>query len=439
MIEIAVVVALIVLNGVFSCSELAVVSSRPRRLQAMADAGNRGARAALLLREEPGRFLSTVQIGITLVGILAGAFSGEALGGRLSQALQGFGVPAGIASPLGFGLVIAVVTYLSIVIGELVPKRFAMRNPEGFASFVAPLMTFLSRAALPVAWLLDASTGLVFRVLGVGPQEESKVTDEEIRSLVADAESSGTIATAERHLIAGVMRLGDRPVRGIMTPRTEVEWVDITAGEERIRETLSNTSHSRLPVGEGSTEALIGVIQTRELLARSMAGEPMDLPSLIRPVQVIPETAGALDAMALLQAAEIPVVFVHDEYGHFEGLVTPADLLETIAGVFRTDLDHSDEAGAVRREDGSWLLAGWLPADEMAEHLGVRLPAGRGYQTVAGHVLATLGHLPRTGEQVDIGPWRFEVVDLDHNRIDKVLATRLPGADQVKTGLHRAA
>ncbi|MBP0445913.1 HlyC/CorC family transporter [Roseomonas sp. SSH11] len=439
MIEIAVVVALILLNGVFSCSELAVVSSRPRRLQAMAEAGSKGARAALVLREDPGRFLSTVQIGITLVGILAGAFSGEALGGRLSAWFQTLGMPAGIASPLGFGLVIAVVTYLSIVIGELVPKRFALRNPEGFASVIAPLMTFLSRVALPVAWLLDASTGAVFRLLGVGPQEESKITDEEIRSLVADAESSGTIASAERHLISGVMRLGDRPVRGIMTPRTEVEWVDINADEARIREILSTTHHSRLPVGEGSTEALIGVIQTRELLARVLAGQPLDLRSLIRPVQVIPETADALDAMALLQAAEVPVVLVHDEYGHFEGLVTPADLLETIAGVFRTDLDHSDDAGAVQRQDGSWLLAGWLPADEMAEHLAVSLPAERNYHTVAGHVLATLGRLPRTGESVNIGAWRFEVVDLDHNRIDKVLATRIAAADQVRAGLHRAA
>ncbi|WP_424139620.1 hemolysin family protein [Roseomonas chloroacetimidivorans] len=429
MIEIVVVVALVMLNGVFSCSELAVVSSRPRRLQAMAEAGSKGARAALTLRKDPGRFLSTVQIGITLVGILAGAFSGEALGGRLSSWLQTFGVPPGVANPLGFSLVIAVVTYLSIVIGELVPKRFALRNPEEFASFIAPLMSFLTRAALPAAWLLDASTGLVFRLLGVGPDQESKVTDEEIRSLVADAESSGTIASAERHLISGVMRLGDRPVRGIMTPRTEVEWLDITAGEPRIRELLSTTHHSRLPVGEGSTEALIGVIQTRELLARALAGQPLDVRGLIRPVPAIPETADALDAMALLQAAEVPVVLVHDEYGHFEGLVTPADLLETIAGVFRTDLDHSDDAGAVQRPDGSWLLAGWLPADEMAEHLGVSLGADRAYQTVAGHVLATLGRLPKTGERVDIGTWRFEIVDLDHNRIDKVLATKIPNSN----------
>ncbi|MFH5922996.1 hemolysin family protein [Roseomonas xinghualingensis] len=438
MIEIAVVLGLVLINGIFSCSELAVVSSRPRRLQALADAGSNGARTALALREDPGRFLSTVQIGITLVGILAGAFSGETLGGRLSAWLQTVGLRAGIANPLGFGLVIAVVTYLSIVIGELVPKRFALRNPEGFASFIAPLMSLLSRAALPVVWLLDASTGLVFRVLGVGPEEESKVTDEEIRSLVADAESSGTIASAERHLISGVMRLGDRPVRGIMTPRTEVEWVDITADEARIREILSRTHHSRLPVGEGSTEALIGVIQTRELLARSLAGQPLDVRALVRPVQVIPDTADALDAMALLQAAEVPVVLVHDEYGHFEGLVTPADLLETIAGVFRTDLDAGDDAGAVQRHDGSWLLAGWLPADEMAEHLGVRLPLERDYQTVAGHILAALGHLPKTGEQIVIDGWRFEVVDLDHNRIDKVLATKLSGAGNVMAGLHRA-
>ncbi|MFC7739410.1 hemolysin family protein [Roseomonas sp. GCM10028921] len=438
MIEIAVVLGLVVLNGVFSCSELAVMSSRPGRLQAMANAGSTGARTALALREHSGRFLSTVQIGITLVGILAGAFSGETLGGRLSTWLQTFGVRVGIANPLGFGLVIVVVTYLSIVIGELVPKRIALRNPEGFASLIAPLMFFLSRAALPIVWLLDTSTSLVFRILRVGPEEESKVTDEEIRALVADAESSGTIASAERHLISGVMRLGDRPVRGIMTPRTEVEWVDIKAGEMRIREILSKTHHSRLPVGKGSTEALIGVIQTRELLARSLAGQPLDLRALVRPVQVIRDTAGALDAMALLQAAEVPVVLVHDEHGHFEGLVTPADLLETIAGVFRTDLDAGDDAGAVQRHDGSWLLAGWLPADEMAEHLGVRLPVERDYQTVAGHILAALGRLPRTGEQMIIGDWCFEVVDLDHNRIDKVLATKLPGAGVNRVGLHRA-
>ncbi|WP_426959606.1 hemolysin family protein [Muricoccus radiodurans] len=439
MLEILVVLALIALNGVFSCSELAVVSSRTGRLQAMAEAGSGGARAALALREDPGRFLSTVQIGITLVGILAGAFSGEALGGRLSAWLQGFGVRPGIANPLGFGVVIAIVTYLSIVIGELVPKRFALRNPEGFASFIAPLMAFLSRAALPVVWALDSSTRLVFRLLGVGPEEETKVTDEEIRSLVADAESSGTIATEERHLISGVMRLGDRPVRGIMTPRSEVEWIDLNASEDRIREILSTANHSRLPAGEGSTEALVGVVQTREVLARALSGQPLDIRAFVHQVPVILDTADALDAMAVLRAAEVPVLLVHDEYGHFEGLVTPADLLETIAGVFRTDLDASDDVGAVRRDDGSWLLSGWLPADEMAEHLRVPLPPERSYQTTAGHVLAGLGRLPRVGEHVDIGEWRFEVVDLDHNRIDKILATRIPEADRLRTGMHRAA
>jgi len=433
MLEIAVVLFLVLLNGVFALSELAVVSSRPRRLQALADGGSRGARTALALHEDSGRFLSTVQIGITLVGVLAGAFSGEALGGRLSAWLISLGVGPGLANPLGFGLVIALVTYLSIVVGELVPKRFALRNPEGFATAVAPMMSFLSRAAMPVVWLLDRSTALVFRVLGVGPEEESKVTDEEIRSLVAEAESSGTIATAERHLISGVMRLGDRPVRGIMTPRTEVEWVDLSAGEDRVREVLSGTHHSRLPVGEGSTDNFIGVVQTRELLARALAGEPLDVRAHLRPAPVIPDTADALDAMAVLRAAEVPMVLVHDEYGHFEGVVTPADLLETIAGVFRADMEAGDEPGAVRRDDGSWLLAGWLPADEMAEQLGLRLPTERGYQTVAGYILNLIGRLPKVGEHVDAAGWRFEVVDLDGNRIDKVLAATAPAAEPLDT------
>ena len=434
MLEIAVVVFLILLNGVFAMSELAVVSSRPRRLQAMADAGSRGARAALTLSQDSGRFLSTVQIGITLVGVLAGAFSGDALGGRLSAWLIGLGMPATVANPLGFGTVIALVTYGSIVIGELVPKRFALRAPESLAATVAPLMMLISRVAAPVVWLLNTSTGAVFRLLGVGPEEENKVTDDEIRSLVAEAESSGTIATAERHLISGVMRLGDRPVRGIMTPRTEVVWLDISADEDKIRASLGEAPHSRLPVGEGSTDHLIGVVQTRELLARALAGEPLDVRALIRPAPVIPDTADALDAMAVLREAEVPMVLVHDEYGHFEGVVTPADLLETIAGVFRADMEPEDEPGAVQRDDGSWLLAGWLPADEMAEHLSLRLPAERGYQTVAGYILGALGRLPKVGEHVDSAGWRFEVVDLDGNRIDKVMAMVAPVADEASLG-----
>ncbi|MCO6415846.1 hemolysin family protein [Siccirubricoccus sp. KC 17139] len=422
MLEIAVVLVLVVLNGVFSLSELAVISARRPRLRAMADAGRPGAAAALALAEDPGRFLSTVQIGITLVGVLAGAFSGSALGGRLAAWLVGLGVPQSVAEPVGFGGVVALVTYLSIVIGELVPKRLGLRNPEGLACRMAPLMTVVSRVAAPVVWLLDGSSNLIFGLLGLGEEPEEKVTDEDLRALVAEAERHGTIETAERRMIAGVLRLGDRPVRGVMVPRGEVDWLDATAGEEEVRETLLRTTHSRLPVGDGSPDAMLGVVAARELLAALVRGEPLDLRARTLTAPVVPDTAEALDVLEILQGAEVPMALIHDEYGHFEGVVTPADLGHVIVGAFRSDMEAGEEPAAVRREDGSWLLAGWMAADEMAERLRIALPAERGYQTVAGFVLQAMGQLPRPGEAVEAQGWRFEVVDLDGRRIDKVLA-----------------
>ncbi len=399
-----------------------MISARRLRLRAMADAGRPGAAAALVLAEDPGRFLSTVQVGITLVGVLAGAFSGSALGGPVAAWLAGLGVPAAIAQPLGFGLVVALVTYLSIVVGELVPKRLALRNPEGLACRVAPLMRMVARIAAPVVWLLDTSSNLIFRLLGLGEEPPAKVTDEDLRSLVAEAERHGTIETAERRMIAGVLRLGDRPVKGVMTPRSEVDWIDAAAGEDGIREVLLRTTHSRLPVGDGSPEAMVGVVQSRELLAALLRSEPLDVLALARPAPVVPDTADALDVLDTLRKAEVPMALVHDEYGHFEGIVTPTDLTGAIVGEFRSDVDAGEEPAAVQREDGSWLLAGWMPADEMAERLRITLPPERSYQTLAGFILQAMGHLPRAGEAVETKGWRFEVVDLDGRRIDKVLA-----------------
>lgn len=398
------------------------MSARRPRLRALADAGRPGAAAALALAEDPGRFLSTVQVGITLVGVLAGAFSGAALGGYVAAWLAGLGVPATIAPPLGFGLVVALVTYLSIVVGELVPKRLALRNPEGLACRIAPLMRMVARVAAPVVWLLNTSSNLIFRLLGLGDEPEEKVTDEDLRALVAEAERHGTIDTAERRMIAGVLRLGDRPVRGVMTPRGEVDWIDAAAGEDAIKEILLHTAHSRLPVGDGSPETMVGVVQSRELLAALLQGGPLDVRALARPAPVVPDTADALDVLDTLRKAEVPMALVHDEYGHFEGIVTPTDLTGAIVGEFRSDAEDGEEPAAVRREDGSWLLAGWMPADEMAERLRITLPAERGYQTLAGFVLQALGHLPRVGEAVEAQGWRFEVVDLDGRRIDKVMA-----------------
>ncbi|KAA2211389.1 hemolysin family protein [Teichococcus oryzae] len=421
MFEIAVVLLLVVINGVFSLSELAVVSARRPRLRAMAAEGRPGAAAALKLAEDPGRFLSTVQIGITLVGVLAGAFSGSALGGMLSATLLKAGMPANIANPLGFGAVVAVVTYLSIVVGELVPKRLALRNPEGLACLMAPLMRLVSRIAAPAVWLLDTSTTAIFRLLGQGGASEERVTEDDVHSLVAEAEQSGAIEETEREMITGVLRLGDRPVRGIMTPRSDVHWIDLLAPEEETRALLMRTQHSRLAVGEGTVDALIGVVQTRELLAAYLAGQAFDVRAATRPAPVIPDAADALDALDVLRQAEVPVALVHDEYGHFEGIVTPADLLEAITGSFRANED-ANEPGAVERDDGTWLLPGWLPADEMADRLRIRLPENRSFHTVAGFLLAAFGRIPSVGEARNILGWRFEVMDLDGRRIDKVLA-----------------
>jgi putative hemolysin len=317
------------------------------------------------------------------------------------------------------------ITYLSLIVGELVPKNLALRNAEKIACAVAPLMTTLSRVAAPAVYLLDVSTKAVFWLLfrqAAPPQ--STVTEDEIKALVAEAESVGVLESGERRMIAGVLRLGDRPVRGIMTPRTDVDWVDLTLPSAQITERIIATTHTRVPVGEGSADFLIGVIKTRDPLAALAHAKPLEIRGHVHKAPVILDTIDALDALEILREAEMPMGLIHDEYGHFEGIVTPADILETIAGVFRSDREDT-EPQAIPRDDGSWLLAGSMPADEMADQLGITLPAKREYHTVAGYILAHLRRLPATGEAVEVSGWRFEVVDLDGRRIDKVLAIRL--------------
>ena len=423
--EIAVVLVLITLNGLFALSELAVVSSRRSRLKALAQAGRSGANRALALASDPSRFLSTVQIGITAVGLVAGAYSGATLSADLTRILLDQGVPERAAEWLAYAGVFSAITYVSLIIGELVPKSLALRNAESIACAVAPLMTTLSRVAAPAVWLLDMSTKAVFWLLRLKQQRPSTVTEEEIKMLIAEGERAGVLETGEHRMISGVLRLGDRRVLGLMTPRTEVDWIDLAASPEQIRERILTTEHSRVPVGEGSPDALVGVMRTREPLAALATGKPLDLKSYVRKAPVIPDTTDALDALEMLRDAEVPMVLIHDEYGHFEGIVTPADILEAIAGVFRSDAD-GEEPKAIPRDDGSWLLAGWMPADEMADQLGITLDAKRDYQTVAGFVLAHLRRLPAAGESVEVSGWRFEVVDLDGRRIDKVMASRIP-------------
>ncbi|MER8443805.1 hemolysin family protein [Mesorhizobium sp. M1066] len=427
-VEIAIVVVLICVNGLLSMSELAIVSSRPARLKAMIDRGINGAGRALELGSNPGKFLSSVQIGITLVGVLSGAFSGATLGERLAQFLASTGIRETVADPLGVGIVVAIITYFSLIVGELVPKQIALRDPERVAARVAPAMTILATISAPLVFLLDFSGRTILWLLGQRGESEEKVTDEEIKMLVAEAEHHGTIESDERRMIAGVMRLGDRAVRAVMTPRTEVDWINLQSDEAAIRKLLMETQHSRLPAGDGGVDVMIGVVQTRDVLAALLAGRVLDPRRHVRAAPIVYDQADALDVLQKLKESDVPMALVHDEYGHFEGIVTPADILEAITGVFRADTDAGDEENAVKREDGSWLLAGYMQADEMADILGIDLPENRDYETVAGYVLSHMHHLPATGECVDAQGWRFEVVDLDGRRIDKLIATRLAGA-----------
>ena len=442
-LELLLVLALILLNGLLALSELAIVSSRRSRLRAMAEAGDAGAAAALELAADAGRFLSTVQTGITLIGILAGAYSGRAFGDRLAVVLQDAGVSAWIAESAAVGLVVVLITYLSLVIGELVPKQLALRNAEAVAARVAPAMRVLSRVATPAAWLLDVSSDLVLRLFGSEERRGPSVTEEEIRMLIAEAETAGVIEPEERRMITGVLRLGGRPVRALMTPRAEIEWIDLWDPPEAICARILDSSHSSLPAGEGSVDALVGVIRARDLLAAlasAAPGEPaatpraaalraaasLDFRAMVRPAPIVPDTADAMDVLGRLREAPMPMALIHDEYGNFEGIVTPADLMEAIAGAFHRE-QEAEEPDAVEREDGSWLLSGSMPADDMADRLGLRLPERRDYHTVAGFMLAEMRRLPQVGESFDALGWRFEVVDLDRGRrIDKVLAQHLP-------------
>ncbi len=425
-LDVLVIVFLVALNGVFAMSELAVVSSRRARLKAMAKAGRPGAQAALDLQADPGRFLSTVQIGITLVGILTGAYSGASLGGPLGQRIELLGIDPGTAATLGFSLVIVIVTFASLVIGELVPKQFALRSPEPIASLIALPMHYLSKATAPFVWLLDRTTGLVFRLLGLQRESADHVTAEDLHMVVAEATTAGLLEESERAIISGVVRLADRPTREVMTPRTEVDWIDADADVDAVRAALQAMPHSRLPVAEGSVDNLIGVVQARDIVTAFIAGRPLDLRALMRAAPVVPDQMDAMDTLNVLREAEVPMAFVHDEYGHFEGLVTPADLLGALAGAFASDQDEDTDPPLVERDDGSWWVSGSVSADALADQLGLRLPEDRDYATVAGLALAVLKHLPEVGERFAFGGWRFEIVDMDGRKIDKLLASPAP-------------
>ena len=421
--DLAILAGLILLNGVFSMSELAIVSARTAQLRMAAERGSRGARTALALAADPGKFLSTVQIGITLVGIIAGAYSGATLGGPVGERLALLGVPAASADTAGFALVIVLTTYFSLVIGELVPKQLALRKAVPIALVMARPMALLAKAAAPVVWLLDTSSNLIMRAIGVRHRGEHRLTAEELQMIFAEATRSGVIEEGERAILSGVMRLADRPVRERMAPRTEVDWLDQGAGEAEIRAAIERSPHSLLPVADGSVDRVLGVVKVREVLALLLAGRPVPLSRLMRKAEVVPDQLDAMDALRILQSSGTGMAMVHDEYGHLDGIVTLADLLAAMAGSFASHQDPGDEPQLVEREDGSLLISGAMAADALAERLGLDLPESREFATAAGYVLYMLKRLPVEGESFTDQGWRFEVIDMDGRKIDKLLVS----------------
>ncbi len=424
-LDVLIILLLVGLNGLFAMSELAVVSSRKPRLKAMARAGRRGAQTALDLAADPGRFLSAVQIGITLIGIIAGAYSGASLGGPTGQRIALLGVDPNTAATLGFVLVIVLTTYASLVIGELVPKQFALRSPETIAAMVAGPMRVISKVTAPFVWLLDRTSALVFRLLRMNRESGDHVTAEDLHLVVAEAATAGVLEESERALISSVVRLADRPTREVMTPRTEVDWIDVDADQATIRRKLIEASHNRIPVAEGSVDRLIGVVQARDVVSCLLEAKAIDLRALMKPAPIVPDQLDAMDAMNVLRDSEVPMAFVHDEYGHFEGLVTPGNLLTALAGKFISSADFDTDPPLVERDDGSWWVSGSVSADAMADNLCFKLPEDRDFATAAGFALSVLKHLPEVGERFTYRGWQFEISDMDGRKIDKMLASEI--------------
>ena len=422
-VQLVLLILLLVANGVFAMAELAIASARKVRLQQRAAEGDAGARSALELSEDPGRFLSTVQIGITLIGILTGAFGGASLGTVFGDLLSQVPLLDPISGPLGTGLAIILITYLSLIIGELVPKQLALGNPETIAARVARPMRTLSRFASPLVWLLSRSTALVLRLLGVKPSNEPAVTEEEITILIQQGTQAGIFEKAEREIVDRVFRLGDQRVVDLMVPRPRVDWIDIDDPLEENVRLMAEGGHTYYPVCEGDLDHVLGFVSIRDLWSRGVAGQPADLRAALRTPLFLPETTAAFKALEQFKAADLWVALVLDEYGGIEGLITLGDLMGDLVG---DNVVQNSTPSVVLRDDGSWLVEGMLPLDDLRDTVPIgELPGEeQGYfQTLGGFVLAELGRLPIAGDTVEQNGYRFEVMDMDGNRVDKVLVT----------------
>jgi putative hemolysin len=434
LLEIFIVLALLLLNGYFAMSELAIVSARPARLEIQARKGGRGARLALALSRDPGRMLSTVQVGITLVGIVAGALGGATLAGPLAGVLADLPVAGQFAAEIAYTLVVIAITYLSVILGELVPKQLALRAPERVAATVAPMIDLLSRISTPAVWLLERSSQGVLRLLGSEASGRATVTEEEVRTLIAEGTRAGVFHQVEQEMIHRVLRLADRPLRAIMTPRVELVWLDVDDDPAEIARIIQESGHSRFVVGQGDLDEVLGLVHVRSLLEACLAGQQLDLRAAVRPALVLHDGMPVLRALEALRQARVSMALVVDEYGEVEGVVTVADVLEAVVGDM-PERRLGEEPAIVRRDDGSMIVDGILAIDEVKLALGFdRLPDEDSYHTLAGFILAQLGRVPAEGQAVVYGGWRFEVIDMDGRRIDKLLVRRTDARDPAKPG-----
>lgn len=423
--DLLIIAGLIVLNGVFAMSELAIVSAKTNALKARRDDGSKAAATAIRLAAEPGKFLSTVQIGITLIAIITGAYSGASLEGPVGERLALLGVSADIAGDVAFVSVIAITTYLSVVVGELVPKQLALRAAVPISLVMARPMSFLAKIAAPLVWLLDKSSAGIIRLFGIRAKGQHSLTAQELHMIFAEATRSGVIEAEQHQILTGVVRLAERPVREMMTPRTELDWIEVDADEIAIRKAIEESPHSLFPVAEGSPDTILGIVKVREVLAAMIAGEQVSIRDMMKKAEVVPDQLDALDALRVLQAADIAMALVHDEYGHFEGIVTPVDLLTAMAGNFASDQDEGDTPQVIECSDGSLLISGALSADGLADRLGLDYGETREFGTAAGYVLSVMKKLPLEGESFTDQGWQFTIADMDNRRIDKIIVRQV--------------
>lgn len=428
MVEILIIFLLLLANGFFAMSEIAVVSARRARLQQRLEEGDARAVEALALAQDPDDFLSTVQVGITLIGILAGAFGGATVARYLAAALATIPVLAPYSAALGLALVVVLITYFSLVFGELAPKRLALNAPERIAMAVAGPMRRLARVVTPLVWLLSTSTDLLMRVLGFRPSGEPAVTEEEIKVMIAQGAQAGVFTAAETEVVQNVFRLADRTVSSVMTPRLDIVWLDADEDPDRIRCIVADSGFSRFPVCQGGLDNVIGIVEAKTLLVCQWEGGPLNLRAVMRPPQFVPEVSSAVSLLSLFQESGLHCALVVDEYGGVQGLVTLHDVLRAALGDV-TEAQPGEEPMAVQREDGSWLLDGRLPADDFRALLGLRgdLPGEEegAYETLGGFVMMHLGRIPEVADHFEWAGLRFEVVDMDGRRVDKVLVTPL--------------